>query len=107
MSVEEHKNTLKTLCRICCSKIENCNKNNLISEINDIYKLNVQNENEDIFPQIICSACKLKLTRYRQNKASCSINFCEIYEFELHSTDCKICISKTGRPKILERENCQ
>jgi hypothetical protein len=28
----------------------NCNKNNFISEINDIYKLNVQNENEDIFP---------------------------------------------------------
>jgi hypothetical protein len=33
----------------------NCNKNNFISEINDIYKLNVQNENEDIFSQNICS----------------------------------------------------
>ena len=50
-------------------------------------------------PQNSCSACRLKLARYRQNKASCSINFCEIYEFELHSTECKICISKSGRPK--------
>jgi hypothetical protein len=56
-------------------------------------------------PQNICSACRLKLTRYRQNKASCSINFCEIYEFELLIV--KFAFQKVVGQKKLETENCQ
>ena len=105
MNSEEHKNKLKTLCCICCGKIQkNCNKNNFATEISDIYKVDVQNENEHIYPHNICSACRLKLTRYRQNKGS--VQFCEIFSFELHNDNCKVCISK-GRPKKLVKENFQ
>ena len=56
-------------------------------------------EDDDIYPQNICSACRLRLTRFRKSGHG-SISFCVAPEFVSHSSEfCRICDFKSGRPQ--------
>jgi len=98
--LEEHRLKLNIFCRLCPNRVTKiCIKNNFLDEIKQVYNIDTLCEDDDIYPQNICSACRLRLTRFRKSGDG-SISFCVVPEFVSHSSEfCKICDFKSGRPQ--------
>ena len=117
---EGHTTDLSECCRICgtikrrkerafhpAAAFEN--------EILSIYEIDIANDNKDIHPHKICNSCRMKFFHFRNQKSkkdSFEIRVPKLFEFQAHSSNCKLCSRQAGRPSsdhttIVYKYQCQ
>lgn len=100
--MENHRNLLKTLCRLCVNKIQlkhgyRAAKSitGYVAELLAFFGLNVNTQQDDtIYPQCLCTKCNQKLRRYKtKDKENCPApgKYLPSADFYPHSKQCKIC----------------
>ena len=95
MEHEDHKHHLKNLCIICGMKLNiNVQKLCLVQEILDVYGLNVEDEDDEIYPTNICNnhCTLLYCARNCRTKGSTfSTSVSNLPLFKANDELCKIC----------------
>ncbi|KAI8485885.1 hypothetical protein Bbelb_364370 [Branchiostoma belcheri] len=95
--MKEHKENLKTVCRVCGNKLKGWNAKVLTFSdvIRRSYNVDVSQDLPDVHPQFVCNKCRLKLQRLKQkSKAGTGMAI-----FQPHTTDGNChCKRRRGRP---------
>ena len=108
--MDQHKNILKSLCRICGEKIsrksKTWKKERKESDVRACYDVNIHNDDDNIHPQHICNQCfssMMKILAARKTKYHQPAREIQVVTWEPHCDDCKVCQEqshgKRRRPK--------
>ena len=108
--MEEHKNILEKLCRVC-GKIVELKVGYRTAKSVEIYSnilytacdIDVEQESDDIYPKIVCNNCKKKLDRLTKKCPTPRLEHVSFYP-HLQIEDCDVCASST---KTLRGEKMQ
>lgn len=103
--MDEHKRSLLHLCRICGNRIQTpledikqCyDKRNFHEEIFKLYKVDVDNEDKNVFPRFVCQKHANLLYKYRrslQDSTTFPQSVIALKDFLPHREDCLICSEK-------------
>nr|AJO68011.1 RAG1L [Branchiostoma belcheri] len=95
--MEEHKEYLKTVCRVCKLKLVkgwNAKVLKFADVIRQTFDVDVSQDSPDVHPQFVCNKCRLKL----QRKSKAGTGIASMAIFQPHTTgDCH-CKRRRGRP---------
>ena len=98
-----HEANLRHLCRCCGWKIptnsKSAEKQKFKNEIQILYGIDIDTDVDDVHPNRICSACRLRLRRIAVADDTVNVNAPPLYIFHPHGENCSVCEKKVGKPK--------
>ncbi|XP_066298933.1 V(D)J recombination-activating protein 1-like [Branchiostoma lanceolatum] len=98
LSMEEHRQYLKTVCRVCNSRLKKGWSAKVLTfdeVIRQSYGVDVRQDSKELHPEFLCNKCRLKLQRLKEKpKAETGMAI-----FQPHMTDGNChCKRRKGRP---------